>query len=197
MLSEHVSIVSVATSERRTMHSAMKLTILMLPFMAACQHRPAPHHLAIGQVAASQYGVLSVVYVTPAGPTSMSAPSVAARTVVALQPTQVPDSARQQAGVAPRALAGTAWKIQFPNSRTRSEITGSLFLFCKGERWQFAGERYGKGPQGRYSITDSVLTTVAEDGLVARYRMQWSANWLELVEGNQVMRLHYHGPSTC
>jgi hypothetical protein len=97
-------------------------------------------------------------------------------------------------GPAPHSLPGTAWKMDFGKG-----VTGTVFLFCKGGRWENVLPSGRMGIVGRsYSVAGSTLTTVnADDGKVQKWRMTWKGDILELNDGKQIVKLHYNGETQC
>lgn len=100
-----------------------------------------------------------------------------------------------QPAAAPRALPGTAWKIDFGKG-----VTGTLFMFCRSGTWEIVPARRGSiGAVGKsFRVSGSKLTTVnRDDGMVQSWDMQWVGDVLVINDGAQALRLHHAGETKC
>lgn len=97
------------------------------------------------------------------------------------------------------SLIGSAWKVQFPNNPKLNYVTGNLYVFCNSGKWEFIPHYRGIGPNGTYQLRNGVLTTLAWDGMKAKYKVVSRGSTIDLISANSsdLIRLHYYGPSKC
>lgn len=94
-------------------------------------------------------------------------------------------------------LAGTAWKVEFPDSKTLKGVTGAIMIFCDDGKWDFVPQSGGIGPKGRYESSSTSLMTIAGDGVITRYRLSWDGDKPLLEGGGPRMKLHRSGAASC